>query len=246
MKPSGRCFVILLAVFCLGWANQGFPENRIVKMGYIEFPPVFFTNDRGKPEGFLIDLAEMVLSKAGYELSARALPTKRMAKELAAGKIHLWIGLATLPQFEGTTYIGRSEVARNRLRAYYAGATRSIRNKTDLSGRSVLIMRGYSYGGWIHFIKDPANNVRYIETDGHIEGFRMLKAGRAEYFLNYRSPAETALKSLSFSDLSFSEISSFGTYFVVSKKAPGAKTLLRNMESAYRALVQSGRWNPPE
>lgn len=238
--------ILLVALILAAGAGSAAARNRTVEMGCIEFPPVFFTNSQGKAEGYLIDLAEMVMAKAGYGLNARSFPTKRMAKELVDGGIDLWIGLSTLPQFKDTTLIGASEVARISLRAYTVGGKTPITKKEDLIGKSVLIIRGFSYGGWITFIKDPANQVRYMEIDSHDAGFRMLKAGRADYFLDYRSPAENALKSLTVPDLAFNEISAFGAYFVVSKKAPDAEKLLADMEAAYAELVKEGKWTPPE
>lgn len=231
--------IILLSFTCSG------VQASTVKIGYIEFPPVFSTQN-GKPEGYLIDLADMVLTRAGYQWTAQSFPTKRMVQELVDGGIHLWIGLSTLPQFRDKTLIGSSKVAEISLRAYTVGKKPPIVKKEDLSGKSVLIIRGYSYGGWINYIKEPANKVQYIETDDHVSGFRMLEGGRADYFLNYRSPAENALKKVTIQNLAFNDVSSFGAYFVVSKKAPKAEEFLKNMETAYKELVKEGKWTPPE
>ncbi len=219
---------------------------KTVEIGYIEFPPVFSTNAQGEAEGFLIDLADQVLTRAGYEWSARSFPTKRMAKELAEGGIDLWIGLSTLPEFKDTTLIGKHKVAQISLRAYVIGEKPPIASKEDLSGKNVLIMRGYSYGGWVNFIKDPASKVKFTETDSHETAFKMLKAGRADYLLDYRGPSEKALKAVDVPNLNFNEISSFGAYFVVSQKTPDAQKLLDDMETAYEALLKEGIVKAPE
>ena len=68
MKRFSRIFFsLILLVIILPWQAMAGPA---VEIGYIEFPPVFFTDSQGKPGGFLIDLADQVLTKAGYQWNA--------------------------------------------------------------------------------------------------------------------------------------------------------------------------------
>lgn len=192
---KGRKFlknIFLTLVSLLFFGNLCYSAS--LKMGYIEFPPVFSTNSHGKPEGILIDLAAKVIPEAGYEWEAFPYPVKRMSDYIAKGKLDLWIGLKTIPDFEGTTFKGDSEVLKITLKAYRTKNIPDIKKQGDLNGKSIIIIRGYSYGGWINYIKDVKNNIDFIETNNHKSAFRMLKAGRSDYVLDYQQPAEKSFK----------------------------------------------------
>lgn len=212
----------------------------IVNVGYIEFPPVFYTDSKGKPQGILIDLVGKVIVHAGYEWKAASYPTNRMISLLVNGKIDLWVGLSTIPAFKEKTLIGQSEIMKISLCSYTIGKKPPIKTKEDLKGKSVIILNGYSYGGWITFIQNPHNNIRYHGTGTHMSAFKMLKAKRADYLLNYKGPSETTLKNIEIPDLQVNEISAFGAYFVVSKKTPNAEDLLNDLEKAYQQLKKEG------
>ncbi|MCB9480781.1 MAG: transporter substrate-binding domain-containing protein [Desulfobacteraceae bacterium] len=238
---TGRKFfknIFLLLISLLFFANLCYSAS--LKVGYIEFPPVFSTNSDGKPEGILIDLAGKVLPEAGYEWEAFSYPVKRMSDYIAKGKLDLWIGLKTIPDFEGTTFKGDSEVLKITLKAYRTKNIPDIKKQEDLNSKSIIIIRGYSYGGWINYIKDVKNSIDFIETNDHKSAFRMLKAGRADYVLDYQNPAEKALKNLDIENLKENTISSFGAYFVVSKQTPDAENVLKNLEKAYKKLKKNG------
>lgn len=246
----------MIAVFCtvaiLGTTNfvsgNDFfePKKTVLKVGYIEFPPVFFTNEDGEPEGNLITLASKVLPKAGYDWAASSYPTKRMVKMIITGELDLWIGLATLPPFKNTTYVGESTVATIELNAYRIGDKEDIHTKEDLIDKDIIIMRGYSYGGWVDFIKDPKNNINHIEINAHKQGLLMLYADRADYFLDYTGPINNELKSIEIPYLASNRISALEARFVVSKKTKDGKKVLKNLESAYKALVSEGVLEPSE
>jgi polar amino acid transport system substrate-binding protein len=218
----------------------GLCHPATLKVGYIEFPPVFSTTPEGKPEGILIDLAAKVIPEAGYDWNASSYPVKRMSDYVAKGKLDLWIGLKTIPDFEGTTYKGESELLKITLKAYRIKDLPGITAKDDLQYNSVIIIRGFSYGGWINFIMDPKNQVDYIETNDHKAAFRMLKAKRANYLLDYENPAKKALENFEIPGLKENTVSSFGAYFVVSKKTPDAENVLKNLEKAYKKLKKNG------
>ncbi len=213
-----------------------------LRWAYIEFPPVFFTDDAGKPAGSLIDIGAKVLDKAGFKWKAESFPTKRMIDCMVRGECDLWIGLATLPPFKDTTLAGKSDLLTITLCSYSIGDKPPIAKKEDLSGKSVIVLRSYSYGGWIHYIKDPANNVRYQEIpDDHETAFKMLAAGRADYLLDYAGPSAGVIEKLAIPDLRNAVLSSFGARMVVSKKTPHAETILQRLEAAYRELKDAGQ-----
>jgi polar amino acid transport system substrate-binding protein len=217
---------------------------QTLKIGYVEFPPMTYTDRNGQPAGYVMDIALKSLEKAGFEWTAVSLPAKRLAKSLAAGNIQVWLGLATLPQFKGTTHVGKTVVEQLILRAYTIGSKPPVRKRRDLLGKTLLILRGYSYGGWITFIKDPANKIQHLEFDSHAGAFKRLeKLSRRIpeiYLLDYKHPSETVLKKLDLPGIRFNQISSLDMHFVVTRKMDGAKAVLDRIENAFQQLSASG------
>ncbi len=150
------------------------------------------------------------------------------------------MGLKTLPEFERKSYVGRSVIAELVLRAYSRGKKPAIFKREDLSGKTIIIMRGYSYGGWINYIEDPKNRVFHIKANKHEAAFNMLLAGRADYLLDYKDPSEKALQKIKIPDLSFNQISAFPCYFVVSKKHPEGREIVERLDRAFERLKKKG------
>ncbi len=218
--------------------------SQTLKIGYVEFPPMTYTDQNGQPAGFIMDIAAKSLKKAGFEWTAVSLPAKRMAKSLATGQIQLWVGLATMPHFDGTTHVGKTVVEKLILRAYTIGNSPPIRNKQDLQGKTILLLRGYSYGGWSTFIKNPANKIQYLELDSHEKAFNRLeklsKRIPNTYLLDYKHPSDIILRKQNLPDIQFNQISSLDMHFVVTRKMDGAKGVLDRIETAFQQLSESG------
>jgi polar amino acid transport system substrate-binding protein len=218
--------------------------SQPLKIGYVEFPPMTYTDNNGMPAGYIMDIAVKSLEKAGFEWTAVSLPPKRMVKSLATGLTQVWLGLATMPQFKGTTYVGKTVVEQLILRAYTIGNNPPIRKYQDLSGKTILLLRGYSYGDWITFIKDPANKVRYLELDSHVGAFKRLKKLSTRipeiYLLDYKHPSETVLRQMDLPDIRFNQISTLDIHFVVTRKMDGAKAILDRIETAFQELSAAG------
>ena len=238
---------ILLTAF-VPWGNCRSTlaaESQTIRMGYIEFTPVFYTDSNGVPQGLLIDLARIVVPEAGYQLEFESLPVKRMTSSLIKGDIDLWAGLKTLEGFEENTYSGDSRLLQICLNAYAINDEPQIVKKEDLNGKMIVGLRGYSYGGWGSYLKDPANEIDFIEVDTHASALKVFdrnnKAGNKCYLLGYEQPVNKALMSYGVNNLKQAQISCLDAYFVVSQKTPNARTVLRQLETTYQRLKKSGQ-----
>lgn len=220
-------------------------ELQTIRMGYIEFTPVFYTNTDGVPQGLLIDLAQKVATEAGYRLEFESFPAKRMVSKLIKGEIDLWAGLKTLDGFAENTYSGDSRLLQICLNAYGIDSVPVISNKEDLNGKMIIGLRGYSYGGWATYLKDSANDIDYIEVDNHESALKVLdrnnRAGKKCYLLDYEQPVDKALQNYPVIAIEKNQINCLDAYFVVSKKTPNAKNVLNKLENSYKKLLARGQ-----
>lgn len=222
---------LMICIPCVAVAEQ---QKHHLRLGYIEFEPYTYTDENGRPAGILVDLAADVYPKAGYTWEASSYPVKRLIEYLVSGELDIWMGLKTLPQFKGTMHIGNAIVASLDLNAYTVDNHPPVLKKEDLSGKSVIILRGYSYGGWVNYIKSPENKVTFIKANKHTSALKMLKARRADYLLDYQEPVDRALKDVSMPELKLNAISSLPCYFIVSGQRTDGPEIIERLEKAFR------------
>lgn len=205
-------------------------------MGYIEFYPIFYTDEKGRPAGQYIELMRELTKTAGHKISFTSLPTKRMSKSIVEGEIDLWVGLKTLPEFKGTTYIGTIPISKIKLQAFWINPDKRIDSiKKDemlnqLKKQKVATIAGYSYGGLKSFLSDYRNEITQIEVTDHHSGLMMLKHGRIDYLLDYESPIQEINKKIKIKKLEAVDIDSFDAYFIVSKKKKNGEKILMELE----------------
>jgi polar amino acid transport system substrate-binding protein len=249
MKHGRVLFLVfalwVLTPFLMAGSRGLAAEPQTIRMGYIEFTPVFYTDAEGVAQGLLVDLARKVVPAAGYQLTLESLPVKRMANSLIKGEIDLWAGLKTLEGFEGNTYAGDSILLQICLNAYTLGEVPAISKKEDLNKKMIIGLRGFSYGGWITYLKDPANEIDFIEVDSHESALKVLernnKIGTKCYLLDYEQPVNRALRTYPVTDLMKHPLSCLDAYFIVSKKTPHAEIVLQRLENTYKELKRSGK-----
>lgn len=207
---------------------------------YIEFPPVTFTNDQGKPDGYLMAIMRQVLEEAGYRYTIRPYPTNRMIRNMGNGSVDLWIGAITIPELNPHVVHSEHPVTDIHFNAYYTKDIGPITQPEHLIGKRVIIMRGYSYNGWKKYIVDPKNNIWHFQTDDHAHALLALSKGRGDVLLDYRRPVATAMKKSGFTNIQSNEVFSQPLYFLISKKTPNAQAIVEHLDQVHMALKNAG------
>lgn len=216
----------------------------VLKVGYVEFPGLTYTDSNGKPAGLVNEITMKTLEHAGIQYTMTSYPAGRLFEDMAKGKIDLFNGLCTIPAFKNKTIHKPLNLFPLEMRVYFVGNKKIINNKEDLAGESIVLARAYSYDEWGKWIRDKANNVNFYETDTHDAAFHMLKKGRVEYLLTYKHIDEICLKSITIPKLRFHPPSSVnGLYctFNLNKNKPKADLILEKLEESYNQLIQDGR-----
>jgi len=235
IKPVGKILALVLAIVCSSGIANAAPKENSLEVGYLEFPPFFYTSSDGQAEGTLIRLAEKVFAKMGRAWHPAAYPAARLMENVKKGRTDVVMLIKNATLANDTIY-GKEAIATIRLRAYWRGKKEPITSASDMVGKSAILLRGFSYSGLVDFFKDPANKVRYSIADGHVNAFEMLRIGRGDYVLDYVSPATKALEKVKIEDISSSLVQEFDVYFIVSKKTPNAEVLAAQIEAALRQV----------
>lgn len=221
-----------------------------LEVGVIWFPP--FYNIEKKEEqvtkisGINVDIVTRVLDRIGESYELKFYPAKRLYSNMVRGKTHIFYGIRVPASHVSPDHIlhSKTKISKITLKAYYLNQTARIASKTDLIGKTVIVFRGYGYGGFIEYIKNPNNRMSVFEADSQINGFKMILKKRAEYLIAFERPATNALKAFGKSDqlriTSSEPLFVADGYFIVSRKVPDAEKLLERMEKAYLDLETEG------
>ena len=126
-----------------------------------------------------------LMAEAGLRYRVEGYPPKRLYRLLASGGAHFFIGLQHAPEYDGQVYVSPSPLNVIRLQLYRLPTTPALPQVQALAGKSLIVIRGYSYAGTLLKLQglEPAPMVR--ETKDHRQALMMLRAGRADYLLDY-------------------------------------------------------------
>lgn len=235
MKRALRMFCrsALAAALTLGVTRAAAADP--VKVGCVEFPPLTYTDARGRPAGKAVDLVGAILARAGVEYEIACYPGARLMASLRDGSAHVAM-LIRHPDILDAVQYGTQPMAYLDLTAYRMAATPPLGRIDNSRGKSVILLRGYGYGGWIDFFKDPTNGLMLSYADSRAAAIRMLSSGHGDYLIDYADPAALALAQTQAPGLHSESLVRLETYFLVSKKAPDATGLLRRIEDIFTQM----------
>lgn len=226
--PLARLVVAALVVLGLTRPAGAAP----VKVGCVEFPPLTFTDAQGRPAGKAIDLVTAILARAGLDYEVKCYPGARLMASLRDGSAHVAM-LIRHPDILDSVQYGARPMAYLDLEAYRMAATPPLAGIENVRGKSVILLRGYGYGGWIDFFKAPANGVTVSFADSRAAALRMLTSGHGDYLIDYADPAGLALAQAQAPALRAEPLVRLETFFLVSNKAPNPTALLRRIEDIF-------------
>jgi len=206
--------------------EYGYPDQSIF---------VATVNAKGQPDSPMTRVAEALLTRANLPWRATPYPAPRLFKNLQDGSTAFSI-LVRAPQLEQCCLFSKTPIYGTELNVYYQGDKPPIRSRNDLPGKRVITIRGYSYGGLLKFIEDPANRIDNEAAPTHKAGFEMLAAGRGDYLIDYASAAREILAEAPLRHLNHQTLDRLDIYLVLSRQYPDAENLMARLEAIARTL----------
>ncbi|OAN44087.1 amino acid ABC transporter [Paramagnetospirillum marisnigri] len=220
------------------WA-QSSPKHSGVRELEYAFPDQSVwttrTDENGDPENPLLRLAAAMFDKAGIPWHAKRYPAARMFNYLNDGTAEFSM-LVNAPSLKECCLLSRSPVASTDLRVYHLPGKPPVKTKEDLIGKRIITIRGYSYGGLLSFISDPANNISNNTAIKHETAFSMLEAGRGDYLLDYTGPALEVLSARPIPGVQYETLSRLDVFLVLAKSYPDAQAVMNRLEAIVESL----------
>lgn len=216
------------------------PDGFLLNAGYFEFSGLTYTDDKGRPAGFVNEITMKTLDHAGIPYTLQDYSAARFFRQLAEGDIHFFNGLSSIPVVNENCISSDIKLFPLEMRVYWRGDKAPISTKEDLIGRSVILVRGFTYKDWGAWIREGKQNIDFYDVNTHESAFRMLKKGRADYLLNYKYIDSEVLERVDIPDLQVKPLYRWYCYFNIHEETPRARQLLKKIEASYRDLIEKG------
>jgi polar amino acid transport system substrate-binding protein len=195
---------------------------------------------QGNPDNPLLHFADALFGKLQLRWRATPYPAHRMYRRLELGKSNFSI-LVRAPRLSKYCIFSKNPVVFTELRVYRKSSSPAVTSKEDLAGKSVILIRGYSYGGIGKYLRASANHVVVNETSQHESAFAMLRYHRAEYLLDYAGPSEEILTGHPHPNVTYDVLTRLDVFLVLSKTYPNSKAVMAEMERV-ASSIDVRRW----
>lgn len=184
----------------------------------------------GEPDNPLLRLAGALFAKAGIPWHGQGYPAARMFQNLKTGTSQFSM-LVKAPVLQECCLVGARPMAAAEIRVWRAKDAAPIHAKEDLAGKRVITIRGYSYGGLLTFLNDPANRVVNESALKHDSAFNMLAAGRADYVVDYAGPAAEVLAARPIPGITSDFLARQEVFLVLARSYPDAEAVMARLEA---------------
>lgn len=189
----------------------------------------------GQPANPLLKVAGALFQRAGLPWSAAPYPAARMFENLRNGSANFSM-LVKGPAVEQCCLISRRPIASTELRVFHPPGTPPVQAVADLRGKSVILIRGYSYGGLLPQLQDAKNGVVVYTAVSHQAAFTMLGHGRADYLLDYSGPAREIMAAQPGFAFQHETLDHLNVHLVLWRGYPDAEATMARLEAVAEEL----------
>jgi len=227
-------------------------SDQALVLGGPIFPNGWMYDNNGKVAGLRLEFFGKIARHAGYKWRGKLFPAKRLMTNLVQGRVDVSM-LVLNPMLNNPTLIltGKEPIYTENLNIYSPKYPSSVRFRTDLRGKQIVVMRGYGYGGFKDWLNDPQNQIQQVEVDGFDQAISMLIKRNLDYALLYDLNFEAGMADLEVQNrtdvltqaknLNVTNWAKVPVYFHLSRKAlPDAEQILASLMQSFHTLQKEG------
>ncbi|MDY6798856.1 MAG: transporter substrate-binding domain-containing protein [Pseudomonadota bacterium] len=224
--------LVLIILFLPGFVSAESP--RVLRGGYIDFPPLTYTDASGQAAGEGIELTNRILREASLEVTWQEYPLGRIYHSFRHNLIDLWPGTAGVPSIQ--PYVLETKDApgiKVRLYAYHLESVPPIESLEQIRNKRLILIRGYTYLSKLNSLRKANKDI--VTAPNHRSALRLLAMGRGDYLLDFGRPLEAAEKTVTIEGLQRSLLDQWRVALVVSKSLEGAGELVEQLDRSFMA-----------
>lgn len=230
--------VLLVAMTVLAWGVEKKSSKTLPAIEYA-YPDQSIwtvrTNSKGELDNPLLRIANTLFSKAGIAWHGRSYPAARMFKCLQDGTAQFSM-LVKSPVLQECCVLSRKPVTVAEIRVYHLEGKPPIKKLSDLAGKNIVTILGYSYGNLLGFLDNGRNRSNTSVVQTHAAAFKMLALQRADYLIDYTGPASEVLAATPVPGIRWEVLSRQDVHLVLAKSYPDAPRVMARLEAIVGTL----------
>jgi len=232
--------LILLTVTTISYANNATKETIII--GATDWIP--YTSKKLNSGGFLTEIYQTALEKAGYKTKIKFLPWKRAVSATKSGKIHALIGLSYTK--ERTQYFSYPKNHWKSIIYLYSNKGHKYNNKTlkELCPSKV----GMFLGSFMKKDFESYNCFKIEEVKDSSLNIKKLSKNRIDFFVAFKDSIMYKLNNNlhKYNDIIEKVTPAYGTdkvYMAFSKKLKNYKQIQKDFDNAMDTMKKDGSYD---
>lgn len=234
MRNAAIGLILMLAGLGVLRAEEGKPEVNLVFLGFAGYSEL---SPSGEVVGRGVEMVERIFAEAGYPIRKSILPAARIWRGLENGSIHAWPGIFNKPGLIEHTIQTERDLGYVGINLYYLPGRAPPVWPDDLRNGSVITITNYTYTEELrNLLADPSRNLAILRSNSHTGAVKMLRQGRGDYLLDYRSQVQSALGSLEMEPLPWVPVVELPMRLLLSRHSGFAEQLKQDLDEAFDRL----------
>ncbi len=193
-------------------------DQQSLEVIYVEMPPLTYLNSAGAADGLLIRKTSALLQELNHPHHFRRVSLEELATMSADADLGLVHLIGAFPVPKKSVSFGSRPLSYLRLHAYFSDA-KSIKARSDLRGKEVILLKGFSYGYLRDYLNIPENRVRILFADSHQHALSLLREKAGRYLLNYERPFGAAVGQSAVQSLKHYSLSEIPIYWAAGESS---------------------------
>lgn len=200
-----------------------------LRIAYIDVPPFAFQDERMQPQGLLIEAFNEIANAVSQEPEFIHLPHRRLIDFIERGEVDLWAGQANSQVNDEVALVSNTPLFVMDLQVYWQKGTPSIRSLSDLSGKKLLLISSFSYGGNLLKLRKESESIQFVIN--HEVGFDALFNSELHYLLGYQRISQSVIDKFAITNIENTSIAKYKLYLKIAKVHPDAKKLMQQIDT---------------
>ena len=225
-------------------------ERPLIVVSDWDFAPYEYSNDKGEPEGYNVEIIREILNRLGIPHVFLMREWSQAIETFNEGKADLIVyPVGDMPHTNAKRYYSRKMLAPYKIKAAYKRGTPPLKELSQLGNGDLLALKKYDYST-IHVMKRSDINKKQLRINSPKTCLTEISNRRYRYFIWGEAPMKEMLKNLGYNDIDMCDIDiPSGDMRFVSHD----RDLIHDIDDQFARLDQSGvvskifnKWFHPE
>ncbi|WP_295893864.1 ABC transporter substrate-binding protein [uncultured Vibrio sp.] len=235
--------IVSTLLFLTGFVNASSNDQLDVIVGVSDGYPIYYYNaDTQSFQGPMIDTFRVICAEAEINCTFRALPKKRIEKELISGTIHFGSVInsdSQMKQLEGSVYYTQFNIPAS-IGIYSTLPEEQIPTQLeDYYGESIICVLGWTLsifpGVWE---AEQQEKVRVYQSSSIEAATQMLLTGRSKFLYSNKEKMDVFFTEQD--AVHFKQFRSYNQTFALSKTSKNFEAIKKRVDKAISTLIDKG------